>query len=81
VDFETAGIANLTYVPTFTSAPGYTSDWPTLGSMISVGTRVVIFMDSYADTAEVDYVLREFTFMWETEFNSGHRGLLVLCEY
>jgi hypothetical protein len=37
--------------------------------MISAGTRVVIFMDSYADTAEVDYILPEFTFMWETEFD------------
>lgn len=40
------------------------SDWPTLGSMIDSGQRVVTFMDAGADGtdgAPVDYILPEFT--------------------
>lgn len=68
-DFETAGIADLAYVPSFTTTPADTLNWPTLGTMISSGKRVVIFMDSYADPTEVNYILPEFTYMWETAFD------------
>lgn len=68
-DFETAGIAQLAYVPPFNTTPSDTFDWPTLGSMISSGKRVVIFLDSGADQSIVDYILPEFTYMWETPFD------------
>jgi hypothetical protein len=68
-DFESTGIADLAYVPPFTTTPSDTLNWPTLGSMISSGKRVVIFMDSNANPALVDYILPEFTYMWETPFD------------
>jgi hypothetical protein len=68
-DFQSAGIAEMAYVPSFSSTPGDTSDWPTLGSMITSGKRVVIFMDSNADPSKVDYILPEFTYAWETAFD------------
>jgi len=36
------------------------SGWPTLGQMIDNGKRVVVFMDSGADSGGVDYILPEF---------------------
>jgi len=59
----------MAYVPSFTTTPIDTLNWPTLGSMISSGKRVVIFMDSFADPTKVNYILPEFTYMWETAFD------------
>ena len=50
------------YIPS--SIPVKRGDWPTLGSMIDSGKRVVIFMDYGADGSDggvVDYFLQEFT--------------------
>ncbi|KAJ7137505.1 PLC-like phosphodiesterase [Mycena crocata] len=66
--FDAAGISNLTYVPP--SLPIKYSDWPTLGSMIDAGTRLVVFLDSQADGPEpVDFILPEFSMIWETPFS------------
>ena len=37
--------------------------------MISSRKRLVIFLDAGADQAVVDYILPEFTYMWETAFD------------
>ena len=68
-DFVSSGIAGMAFVPNFTSTPPDLNSWPTLESMISSGKRVVIFMDYYANQTEVDYILDEFTYMWETPFD------------
>jgi len=66
--FDAAGISNLTYIPP--SLPISQSEWPTLGSMIDNGTRVVVFLDSQADGPEpVDFILPEFSMIWETPFS------------
>jgi hypothetical protein len=67
--FDVAGVADLAFVPSFNSTPSNTFTWPTLGSMISSGKRVVIFLDSGANTKAVNFILDEFTFMWETPFD------------
>jgi len=36
------------------------SEWPTLGEMIDNGKRVVVFLDSGADTSQVEFILPEF---------------------
>lgn len=36
------------------------SEWPTLGEMIDSGKRVVVFLDSGADSSQVDFILPEF---------------------
>jgi len=64
-DFVTAGLSNSTYIPT---GPGLSS-WPTLGSMIDSGKRLVVFMDYNANTAAVPFILPEFDSIWETPFD------------
>ncbi|KAJ7142367.1 PLC-like phosphodiesterase [Mycena epipterygia] len=66
--FDAAGISNLTYIPP--SLPVKQSDWPTLGSMIDAGTRVVVFLDSEADGPDpAPFILPEFSMIWETPFS------------
>ncbi|KAJ7500646.1 PLC-like phosphodiesterase [Mycena galericulata] len=66
--FDAAGISNLTYVPP--SLPVNQSSWPTLGSMIDAGTRVVVFMDAEADGPDpTSIILPEFSMVWETPFS------------
>lgn len=55
--FEAAGIDTYAYSPGKTLS---LSQWPTLGSLIDAGTRLVVFMDYPADTS-VSYILDEFT--------------------
>jgi len=69
--FIAAGIDTVSYIPP--NNPMTRSDWPTLGDMISNGTRVVTFMDAGADGTDgppVDYILPEFTMLWEPPFDS-----------
>jgi hypothetical protein len=67
--FTASGIADLAFIPSFSTTPADTLSWPTLGSMISSGKRVVIFLDAGANRATVPYILPEFDYMWETPFN------------
>ncbi|KAJ7809027.1 PLC-like phosphodiesterase [Mycena leptocephala] len=67
--FEQSGIASLAYIPPTNPMPQ--SAWPTLGSMIDSGKRVVVFLDAGADGSDggvVPYILPEFTMIWETQF-------------
>ncbi|KAB5515266.1 PLC-like phosphodiesterase [Coniochaeta sp. 2T2.1] len=43
--------------------------WPTLQSMVDAGKRLVVFMDSHADTSSVPYILDEFTYFFETPYD------------
>jgi hypothetical protein len=65
--FQSSGIAALSYAPTTATLPA--ADWPTLGSLIDSGKRVLTFMDYGADYASVPYIIDEFTNIWETAFN------------
>lgn len=68
--FEQSGISDLAFVPPH--QPMKRSEWPTLGSMIDSGKRVVIFLDAGADGSDgapVDYILPEFTMLWEPPFS------------
>lgn len=65
--FQAAGLASLSYIPPAASQP-FTA-WPTLGSMIDKGTRLVTFLDTGANFASVPYIIDEFTNVWETAFD------------
>ncbi|KAI5121163.1 hypothetical protein M0805_007160 [Coniferiporia weirii] len=65
--FQSAGLNTLSYSPP-SSSIAFT-DWPTLGSMIDNGTRLVTFLDTGADFTSVPYIIDEFTNMWETAFD------------
>ncbi|KAF8529779.1 PLC-like phosphodiesterase [Hysterangium stoloniferum] len=66
--FKGAGIDQLAFISP--SVPVPQSAWPTLGSMIDSGKRVVVFLDAGADTSRVPYILPEFDMIWETPFDS-----------
>lgn len=53
--FKAAGLDKLSYVPP--SAAITSTQWPTLGSMISSGTRLVTFLDAMADFTSVNYLM------------------------
>jgi len=65
--FQSAGLTNLSYVPPAASQP--VSAWPTLGSMIGAGTRLVTFLDTGASFASVPYIIDEFSNVWESAFD------------
>jgi hypothetical protein len=65
--FISAGLDVLSYAPPSAAIPA--SQWPTLGSMIDSGKRLVTFLDANADFASVNYLIDEFTNVWETAFD------------
>lgn len=65
--FQAAGLDTLSYAPPSASIPA--SQWPTLGSMINSGKRLVTFLDASANFASVNYLIDEFTNVWETAYD------------
>jgi len=65
--FKSAGLDTLSYAPPSASIPA--SQWPTLGSMIDSGKRLVTFLDASADFNSVNYLIDEFTNVWETAYD------------
>ncbi|OCH96420.1 PLC-like phosphodiesterase [Obba rivulosa] len=65
--FKTVGLDTMAYVPSNASIPA--SAWPTLGSLISSGKRLVAFLTTEADYTTVPYLIDEFTNIWETAFD------------
>ncbi|KAG5644600.1 hypothetical protein DXG03_008078 [Asterophora parasitica] len=65
--FKAAAIDSLAFAPE--SSPIQASSWPTLGSLIDSGKRLVVFLDNQANIAVVPYLIDEFTNIWETAFN------------
>jgi hypothetical protein len=69
---EQTGLIQYAYLPP--KIPMAITDWPTLGSMILNGKRVVFFMDYEANQTAVPYILDEFSQMWETPFDPTNRS-------
>jgi len=65
--FVAAGLDTLSYAPT--TSPITVSGWPTLGSMIDSGKRLVTFLDNGADLTSVPYLIDEFSNIWETAYD------------
>jgi len=65
--FQAAGLTNLSYAPPQATVP--ISQWPTMGSLIDSGKRLLTFMDAEADFTSVPYIIDEFTNVWETAFD------------
>ncbi|KAJ8083743.1 hypothetical protein AAF712_000676 [Marasmius tenuissimus] len=65
--FKATGLDQISFVPE--SSPLTATAWPTLGSLIDKGTRLITFLDNQADSSSAPYLIDEFTNMWETEFN------------
>jgi hypothetical protein len=69
---EQTGLVDFAYLPP--KIPMAITDWPTLGSMILTGKRVIFFMDYEANQTAVPYILDEFSQMWETPFDPTNRS-------
>jgi hypothetical protein len=65
--FTAVGLVNVSYAPP--NAVTVAADWPTLGSMIDSGQRLVTFLANGADTTVVPYLIDEFTNIWESPFD------------
>lgn len=65
--FQSVGLASQAYAPPSASLPA--SGWPTLGSLISSGKNLVVFLTTEADFTTVPYIIDEFTNIWETAFD------------
>ncbi|KAF8488538.1 PLC-like phosphodiesterase [Gautieria morchelliformis] len=65
--YQSAQLDTVSFSPS--KSPLTASEWPTLGSMIDSGKRVVTFLDNQADFATVPYIIDEFTNVWETPFD------------
>ncbi|CCL98115.1 uncharacterized protein FIBRA_00109 [Fibroporia radiculosa] len=65
--FKSVGLDTMVYSPP--SATLTASGWPTLGSLISSGQRLVVFLTTEANFQAVPYLINEFTNIWETAYD------------
>uniref|UniRef100_A0A0W0EUB4 PLC-like phosphodiesterase n=1 Tax=Moniliophthora roreri TaxID=221103 RepID=A0A0W0EUB4_MONRR len=56
--FDKVGLDSMAFVPD--NVPLRYDEWPTLGEMINAGKRLVVFLDSGANTTEVPFILPQF---------------------
>lgn len=65
--YTSSGLKSYAYTPP--TSPIDLKSWPTLGDLITAGTRVVAFVDAGAN-ASVPYILDEFTYFFETPYDT-----------
>ena len=65
--YASAGLSDYVYTPS--SVPIARDDWPTLGTLITAGTRLVNFLAQEADFASVPFLIDEFSNVWETPYD------------
>jgi hypothetical protein len=65
--FTSAGLDSLAFAPPTPVLPS--SQWPSLGTLIDSGKRLVIFLDNGATDAGTPWLIPEFGNIWETAFN------------
>ena len=66
-----SGLIDFVYKPPNT--PMTRADWPTLSDLIHTNKRAIVFLDYEANQAEVQYILDEFSQLWETPFSPTDR--------
>jgi hypothetical protein len=65
--FNSSGLSQFAYNPQTTQA---TSNWPTLGEMISANTRLVSFVSNVDPSPNYPFILNQFNFVFETPFEN-----------
>lgn len=65
--FKAAGLDTMAYKPP--SGTLAATAWPTLWSLISDGTPLVVFLTTEADFQAVPYLIDEFSNIWETAYD------------
>lgn len=67
--FKAVGLDSYAFVPSGSPSVLAIGDWPTLGDLISSGKRLVFFLDYGADMSTYGYILDEFSYFWETQYD------------
>jgi len=65
--FSSVGLDTMAYAPSNGTLTA--SAWPTLGTLINSGKRLVVFLTTQADFETVPYLIDEFTNIWETAYD------------
>ncbi|KAL8736300.1 MAG: hypothetical protein Q9166_000455 [cf. Caloplaca sp. 2 TL-2023] len=68
--FNKSGIIPYTYVAHGDPNKWTLDSWPTLGELIINNTRLIAFLDTGADQKRVPYLHGEFSYFWETPFET-----------
>jgi len=74
--FSSAGLDQYMYSPT--AGQLTINEWPSLGSLIDSGKRVLAFMDNQADFSQVPYLIDEFSNMFEDAYGEFSHSLEFL---
>ncbi|KAI4245429.1 MAG: hypothetical protein L6R40_002489 [Gallowayella cf. fulva] len=68
--FRKSGIVPYAYAARGDPNKWSLDSWPTLGQLIANHTRVIAFLDTGADQIRVPYLHNEFSYFWETPFDT-----------
>ncbi|KAK3672677.1 hypothetical protein LTR78_007489 [Recurvomyces mirabilis] len=68
--FSSTGLKQYAFVPSTSPNQLAINDWPTYAQMITANTRLVVFIDSKANQNIVPYILDEFTYFFETPYDT-----------
>jgi hypothetical protein len=74
--FSSAGLEQYMYSPT--AGQLTINEWPTLGSLVDSGKRVLAFMDNQADFSQVPWLIDEFSNMFEDAYGECSCSSVVL---
>jgi hypothetical protein len=75
--FTSAGLDQYAYSPS--SGALAVNDWPTMGSLIDSGKRVLAFLDNSGDFTQVPWLIDQFSNMFEDAYG-GFSCLITLVE-
>jgi len=70
---QRSGIADMAFTPS-TNATTRCDEWPTLGDLIIMSKRVVMFLDYNANTDHVPWLLPQYDYIYETPFSPTDRN-------
>ncbi|KAI4174751.1 MAG: hypothetical protein LQ343_002122 [Gyalolechia ehrenbergii] len=68
--FQQSGIIPYAYIPHSDPKKWTLDSWPTLGELIAANTRLIAFLDYGADQPKIPYLLNEFSYFWETPYDT-----------
>nr|OQO18733.1 hypothetical protein B0A51_11431 [Rachicladosporium sp. CCFEE 5018] len=68
--FGRSRMRDYAFVPASSPRTLAISDWPTLSALIQLNKRLIVFLDSKADTTKVPYILPEFDYFFETPYDT-----------
>ena len=79
VEYQKAGISSsLVYTPTGSTSG--TQNWPSLQEMINTKTRMVNFVDYISDNSETPWLISEWTYVFENNYDLSWPSPDFSCE-